>query len=326
MSNNNTHMNDDLLVKYLVGEATPDESAQVQKWINANKENSQYYNQFKTIWDKSLEVAGMRNIDEDAAYERLQNRIKNTVPIEQAKVKPMRTPNWVSIAASLIIICTVGYLTFNYFTNRVIIVSLQSQNSVVTQTLPDGSVVTLNALSKLAYPKNFKGDSRQVRLAGEAFFKVSPDKTKPFIIKVNDVTVRVVGTSFNIKSRNGKTEVVVETGIVNVSRAQNNINLIPGEKTEIISGSTDFTKQSVYGKLYDYYITKQLVCNQTPLNELVEALNGIYGQHIVIANPQLKRMAITTIFKDQSLDQILDVVAETFKISVEHKNGQIILK
>jgi transmembrane sensor len=115
MSNNNTHMNDDLLVKYLVGEATPDESAQVQKWINANKENSQYYNQFKTIWDKSLEVAGMRNIDEDAAYERLQNRIKNTVPIEQAKVKPMRTPNWVSIAASLIIICTVGYLTFNYF-------------------------------------------------------------------------------------------------------------------------------------------------------------------------------------------------------------------
>jgi transmembrane sensor len=69
-----------------------------------------------------------------------------------------------------------------------------------------------------------------------------------------------------------------------------------------------------------------LVCDQTPLNELVEALNGIYGQHIVIANPQLKRMAITTIFKDQSLDQILDVVAETFKISVEHKNGQIILK
>ena len=319
-------MNDDLLVKYLVGEAAPEEIAQVKEWINANPENGQHYNQLKTIWDTSLEVAGTRNIDEDAAYERLKNRIKNQTPREEATVKPMRTPNWVSIAASLIIICTVGYLTFNYFNNRITIVSVQSQNNVLTQTLPDGSVVTMNALSKLAYPKNFKGDSRQVRLSGEAFFKISPDKTKPFIIKVNDVTVRVVGTSFNIKSRNGKTEVVVETGVVNVSKAENSVNLIPGEKAEIVSGSPNFTKQSVYGKLYDYYITKQLICNQTPLSELVDALNGIYGQHIVIASPQLKRMAITTIFKDQSLDQILDVVAETFKISVEHKNGQIILK
>lgn len=317
-------MNDDLLVKYLVGEATPAESMQVQDWIAAADENRVHYQQLKTIWDQSLQIAATRNVDEDAAYARLQSRIKSS-PQNGAVVRPMFTPKWASIAASIIVICTIGYFAFNYF-NRVTIVTLQSQNAVVTQTLPDGSVVTLNAMSKLAYPKNFKGSTRQVRLLGEAFFKVTKDKTKPFIIRVNDVTVKVVGTFFNIKSREGKTEVVVQTGIVKVSKAQNSVTLTPGEKTEVVKGSSNLLKQTISGNLYSYYVNKKLVCNQTPLADLVKALNQIYGADIVIANPKIEQLPITTVFKDQTLAQTLMVVEETFNISVERKNGRIILK
>ena len=328
MSNSNTHMNDDLLVKYLVGEATPNESAQVQQWINAAEQNRQYYNQFKKIWDESLLVGDSRNIDEDAAFTRLQNRIHNILPkaAEVVPFRPVRPAYWLRIAAALLVFCTIGYFVVSFLNRPVVIINLQSKNRVMTDTLPDGSVVTMNTLSHLAYPKEFGSNNRTVSLNGEAFFKVTPDETKPFIIKVNDVTIKVVGTSFNIKSRNGKTEVIVETGIVNVSKHKNSLNLNPGEKTEVHRGSNSLTKQNISGKLYSYYMNKELVCNQTPLNELVQALNDIYGVRIVIARPSLNKMPITTVFKDQSLEQVLTVIAETFKISVTRKNNQIILK
>jgi transmembrane sensor len=225
MSNNNTHMDDDLLVKYLAGETAPAETAQVKDWLSAAEDNRLYFEQFKKIWDGSLDVAGKPRADEDAAFTRLQNRIKSTPPATQpqAVVKPMRRYNWLVAAAVAAVFTAVGYFASNYL-GRVTLVNLQSNNSVRIDTLPDGSVVTLNAASKLSYTDKFNGDTRPVTLLGEAFFKITPNKAKPFIINVNGVTVKVVGTSFNVKSRNGKTEVIVETGIVNVSRDKNNIN------------------------------------------------------------------------------------------------------
>lgn len=325
MSNNNTHMNDDLLVKYLVGEATPSEHQQVQEWIEAGEENRQYYEQFKKIWDGSINAISPRNVDEDAAFARLQYRIKNTPAVPEGETRPIRRINWLAIAASLILVCAAGYFAANYF-GRVSVINLQSNNRVLTDTLPDGSVITMNTLSQFSYPNRFKEATRTVSLQGEAFFKITPDKTKPFIIKVNGVTVRVVGTSFNIKSRNGKTEVIVATGIVNVSRDKNSINLNPGEKTVVLKSGDSFSKVNTRGNLYSYYVNKELVCDQTPLSELVAALNEVYGSHIIIANHALDKLPYTTVFKDQSLDQILSVVSETFKITVEHKGSKIILK
>lgn len=326
MSDNNTHMNDDLLVKYLVGEATPAESIQVEEWINASEENRVHYQQLKKIWDNSLPVAGTREVDADAAFNRLQNRIKSTEETQQAVIRPVNNKiNWLAVAASFIVICAISYFGVSYL-GKSATVNLQSNNRVLTDTLPDGSVITLNTLSKLSYPKNFKGATRAVNLDGEAFFKVTPDKAKPFIIKVNDVTVRVVGTSFNIKSRKGKTQVIVETGIVNVSKAKNNLNLNPGEKTEVLNGSSSFVKSKTNNKLYSYYINQMLICDQTPLNELVDALNEIYGAQIVIARPSLKKVPITTVFKAKSLEQVLEVVAVTLNITVEHRGSQIILR
>ena len=96
--------------------------------------------------------------------------------------------------------------------------------------MPDGSVITVNKNSTLSYPSEFKGKTREVALNGEAFFKVTPNKEKPFIIHVNDVTVRVVGTSFNIRSEKGKTEVIVETGIVQVTKNKRTVSLLPKRK------------------------------------------------------------------------------------------------
>jgi transmembrane sensor len=332
MSNTGTPIDDDLLVKYLAGEATPAEVILVEDWVAASDTNRKLFNDFKLIWDQSPVTT--RNINKDDAFARLQNRLKNTAPEpRKTVVRKLKTSHWIGLAASVVLICTVLWLTFNhvYDNGSVSFVKIESKNKIRTQTLPDGSVITLNAHSFIVYPRRFTGKFRPVSLQGEAFFKVTPDKAKPFIIKVNDVTVRVVGTSFNIKSRNGKTEVIVETGIVKVSKKQNSVDLNPGERVIVNKGQGVLSKVINKGRLYNYYLTQQLVCDKTPLSEVVQTLNEIYGANIIIANKSLESLPITTTFKGQSVNEIINIITDTFntntfKIKVEHKNQQIILR
>ncbi|MDB5150238.1 MAG: hypothetical protein JWQ57_4258 [Mucilaginibacter sp.] len=330
MSYTGMPIDDDLLVKYLVGEATPAEVEAIQNWIAASPANRQEYDNFKLIWDESQHIASTKNVDEDAAYLRLQKRLNNTASAapQPARVRKMKTSWWIGIAASLLLVCTVAWLTIShYYDNKAIaFVKIDSEAQTRAQTLPDGSVVTLNSHSTLIYPERFTGKIRPVTMLGEAFFKVTPDKTKPFIIKVNGVTVRVVGTSFNIKSRDGKTQVIVETGIVNVSQKAKNVNLNPGERVLVTGQDGLLDKESNKGRLYNYYVTHELICDETPLYELVTSLNEIYGAHIVIGNKAIANLPITTVFKDQSLEQVLLVISETFKIKVERGKKGIVLK
>ena len=333
MSNANTPIDDDLLVKYLLGEVTPAEYLLVENWISASTENRREYERFKLIWDESRQIAAGANVDENAAYTRLHNRIHSNQPAQhQAPVKRMKASHWIGLAASVVLICTVLWLTFNhvYDNGSISVVKIESLGKVRIANLPDGSVITVNSHSILLYPEKFKGEIRPVSLQGEAFFKVAPDKSKPFIIKVNDVTVRVVGTSFNVKERNGKTEVIVETGIVKVSKKESSVNLIPGERVTINKNESTLSKEISKGKLYNYYLTGELICDHTPLAELVPALNEVYGAHIIIGNKALQNLPITTVFKKQPLDDVLAIIADTFegtsKITVVRKGKQIILK
>lgn len=327
MSQNNINMNDDLLVKYLVGETAADETAAVENWLNVNENNLKYYHDFKKIWQDSLLIAAQNTcVDEDAAWKRLQNRIhEKDVPVHTLKKSSF---HWVRIAASILLLITLGWFGYSYFDNKSAntLVEIQAANTTLNDTLPDGTTVTLNKNSSLSYTHKFRGNTRPVILKGEAFFNVSPDKTKPFVITINEVTVQVVGTSFNVKNKNGKTTVDVETGIVKVRKNQDQVELRHGEKVIIADLQSQLLKSISKGKLYNYYRNKELICDQTPLQELVDALNEIYNTHIIIKNAELQEKPITTIFKDQSLDQILEVIQETFLIKIERRNNQILLK
>jgi len=321
------NMNDDLLVKYLVGETNADENAAVEIWLKADEKNLNYYKGFKKIWEDSLLIAAENtHVDEDAAWKRLHNRMhEKDVPVHTLKKSSFQ---WLRIAASIVLISTLGWLGYSYFENKSAntLIEIHAANTTLNDTLPDGTTVTLNKNSSLSYTSKFKGKTRPVTLKGEAFFNVSPDKTKPFIITINDVTVQVVGTSFNVKNKNGKTTVDVETGIVKVSKNKDQVELGHGEKVIIADLQSQLLKGVSKGKLYNYYRNKELVCDETPLQELVDALNEIYDVDIIIKKTALQKKPITTVFKDQSLDQILEVIQETFMIEIELKDNQIILE
>jgi ferric-dicitrate binding protein FerR (iron transport regulator) len=290
----------------------------VKQWL-ADDANLAYYNQLKKIWDDSRQLALTSTVDGNMGWQKFQQRI-HPAPVRHTRF------GWMRIAASVIIIIGLGLLAYWVFNDRTKEMTVVAQKTVLNDTLPDGSVVIVNKGSSISYLSKFKGETREVALKGEAFFNVTPNKKKPFVISVNDVQITVVGTSFNVKTINGNTDVVVETGIVKVTRAGKTVELKANE--EVIANVKDsaLTKEKVSDQLYKYYRTKEFVCDDTPLWKLVEVINEAYNSHIAIGNPALKDMSITTTFNNESLEQVLNVISITFNIKIIKEGDTIILQ
>jgi transmembrane sensor len=319
MSSNFSNVQEDLLVKYLLGEATDTERHEVDKWINDSKENKKYYEHFALIWDASKEVEAKSNVNVEDAWSRFRERTASAESGDRKVIALPNRMNWVRAAAVLVLLTGAGWLVYTLGIGVGEMVVVNSGNSVLAQTLPDGSVITLNKNSSLKYNSKFKNE-RSVKLEGEGFFNVAPDKKHPFVIDVQDTRVTVVGTSFNIKSDELKTEVIVESGIVDVSKNQKYVRLNPNEKATVLATGDEPIKQNSNDELYNYYRTKQFVCDNTPLPRLVEVLNEAYGVEIVIENDRLEYQRITTTFSNHSLDEILDVLEKQYNIQAD-KNG-----
>lgn len=316
---------DELLVKYLLKETTATEEQAVQEWLRQNEDNRRYFEHFKLIWEKSRSLAASSTVNENEAWERFKNKRDYAGQGNTLAFKPARRSRMIKIAAAVALL-VLGSSVIYYlgtFNNEVM---MASANEVLTDTLPDGSVITLNKNSSLAYAKSFNRKERKVMLTGEAFFDVAPNKQKPFEIIADDVKIHVVGTSFNVKSSKDQTEVIVETGIVSVGIDGKTVQVLPKQKVIVRKRNTTLEIQKSMDSLYSYYRTKAFVCNNTPLYQLVDALNNAYDAKITITNNSIRNLRLTTTFKEMSLNDILKVITETFNIQIEQRNGEIILK
>jgi ferric-dicitrate binding protein FerR (iron transport regulator) len=321
---------DDLLVKHITGEATTAEVLAVEKWLADDEANKHYFEHFKLIWEESVQLADTTQVNEQAAWDRFQNRVQTgSFPTPKAKVWSMNSP---LLRAAVITGLVIGLaaLTFILFQNKpgkvIAMSNIHTNDLVKSDSLPDGSIVTLNKHSQVSFPEKFDNDKRVLQLSGEAFFKVKPNKKKPFEVHTNNVTITVVGTSFNVRSRGDTTEIIVETGIVEVSTEKQTILLRPGQKAIAGIGDAILQKQTNTDQLYNYYRSKKFVCENTPLWKLIDKLNEAYDVQIIFGNAALRNLPYTTTFDNEPLDKILSVLSSTFNISVVKEKGNIILR
>lgn len=318
-------MEDEILISYLLGEASPEQALQVNEWREQDKAHNARYEQFKTIWETSNHLKFNGEVDAQASLQRLKQKaaVTETQDAKIVALKPAKL--WLTIAAAVIIL--IGGMWIYFSLQSVPQVQFATTREVRVDTLSDGSVITLNKATVLNYPEKFTGKQRNVILAkGEAFFSVAHNKAMPFIISADGTTIRVVGTSFNVKNKNGNVEVIVETGIVQVSRNGNAVLLRPGEKVLVQQNVPALVKENTPDHLYTYYRSKEFVADNTPLWRMVQVLNEAYDSNIVIGKKELNDLPLNTTFKNESLDDILEVISRTFKITVEKKQDSIILK
>ena len=309
-----------------MGETSEEEVTNVKNLLSGDPAYQRRFEHLKAIWEASRNISLQSTVDENAAWHRFKNRV--TYRELQVPDQPENRFGWMKVAASIVTLLGIGLIIYFITNNQKLTqeMAVQSFERVLTDTLPDASVVTLNKKSTLTYPKKFVGNTRSVALKGEAFFTVTANKEKPFIVAVNDLQVRVVGTSFNIKETNGNTVVTVETGIVQVTSHDKTVELRAGEKVDVSPENVELKKESVTDKLYNYYRTKEFVCEETPLWKLVAILNEAYGANITIANSSIRGLPITTTFYNESLDQVLLIISETLNITVIKKENSIVLQ
>lgn len=313
-------MDDTLLASYLLGELSMEEQAAVEAWVNNSPENRQYLEGFTNTWAKlSAGKVDTSVIDETEEWAKFKEKVDD---IAEPKLIRMRL---LKVAAAVLLLAAVGYFVTMLLGNQEARSTLQAGTAVKKETLPDGSVITLNKNASLSYSSSFGEKDRQVELQGEAFFSVAHDQQKPFMVKMGTLRVKVVGTSFNIKRLAATTEIVVETGIVQVLKADGMIELHPGEKAIAFEGKPLLVKEPVQDSLYNYYRTNRFVCRGTPLWKLVEMLNEAYGSSVIIANEKIREYPVSGSYSGSSLPDIIDVIVHTLQIKSDKKGNEIIL-
>ncbi|HEX2899982.1 MAG TPA: FecR domain-containing protein, partial [Bacteroidia bacterium] len=233
---------------------------------------------------------------------------------------------FIRIAAAVLFVVSIGLvLVLNHYSRlpETQLATLDSGDHSLTDTLSDGTVVTLNAHSRLEYPLKFARNERQVKLEGEAYFDVAHDPQHPFRIHAGSADVRVLGTSFNLNARGDKVKVAVQTGKVELSQADS-VAGNPRQRlllTAGMAGSYDGKAKRMQQERGEaenalFWKTKKLVFRNEPLDQVVAALNAVLGDSIVIGNAAIGRCTLTTTFEKPSIAAALEVIAATFNLEI----------
>lgn len=194
-------------------------------------------------------------------------------------------------------------------------------------TLPDGTVVWLNAESDLRFPENFKGELRQLEFSGEAYFSVAKHASKPFVIHTEKTKIQVLGTKFNLRAlaTEAATSVVVEEGKVKFSGNSDQESLIlTANKRGVFDPSTGapFLKtEEVYAGKYMAWKDNELLLDNLTIEQVSEILERWYNVKIFISRKELHHERYTGSFKNPSLKEVLESMGFAMKFSYK-QNGQ----
>jgi len=253
---------------------------------------------------------------EKAYLDGIWDKIDNATT-EKGRIRPFRSIYlYAASAAAVLIFLVIGLLPqMETFT---------TENGEITNiSLPDDSEVTLNAGTKIVYSGNRFNTRRKVQLTGEAYFKVSKGNT--FSVVTNEGTITVLGTTFNVRSRDKKLSVFCYTGKVKVSDHFTSVYLTKGEKTAKLPGEilqdaqpTD-TNEGLKWRNGLFYF------QNTSLKEVLAELSRQYDVVILLPESEEKRV-ITTSFDNKNIASALFNILWPLNLKAEQKDGEYIVQ
>lgn len=314
----NTHTdidsNETLLIRYFSGEATPEECAIIEQWLEASEENRQTGKDIYAIYLASDTLDTLQKTDTSQGYKEVRRRIGD----KQTKTTFL---NWVQrIAAILLIpIC----ITFSYYITReepVQYVEYQTNPGMIAKVeLPDGSSVWLNSSSRLKHPQQFTGNTREVEIEGEAYFAVEKDASKRFIVHTPQaLKAEVLGTEFNIEAYRESPEVITTlvSGSVRLlyndkQQKQQEYTLQPDEEFTYYTQSKETKLNRPYVPTLTAWKEGRVILKNTPFEETLKILSKRFNVEFVVKNIKLYDNYFTYTSDSQQLSLFLDA----FKIS-----------
>ncbi len=283
----------------------------IKKWLTNDLTKAEQ-KAFESLEDYDLHIDIIENaryfkashFSKADGFEKLDERLVNASPVKKI--------NWIRplMRIASVFIVGIGIYFLFFFNSLTHIETIASEKTTIE--LPDSSSITLNALSKISYNKSRWNSNREVKLDGEAFFKVA--KGEVFDVVTSDGTVSVLGTQFNVKQRENYFEVVCYEGIVQVTSGENTKKLLAGDTFRIHDDIFSFSSTSFQ---YPQWTDNISNFKSVQFSEVIEELERQYNITVQFNNPKLNQL-FTGGFVHNDLDNALRSISEplglTYKI------------
>jgi transmembrane sensor len=319
---------DELIGKYLSGETSVEETTLIEQWIAGSESNRKYFNQFKLIFDRAATVRDLQDFNTDAAWNKVRSRLKDQPIGKVVQLKPFWDNVYLKIAATIIFVLGIGFFVYRSFdTSAVNAIQVVASKKIETDTLPDGSAVTLNKQTELAYSFDKNANAHRVKLKGEAYFDIKHKDDKTFIVEADQLLIKDIGTSFNVKAyeATNTVEVVVTEGEVQLYTSSNEGIFVRAGGKGIYDKTTKTFSLGQPEANTAAYKSKHFVFTDIELGAIVLALNNVYDQKISIV-PHLANCRLTVTFSNETPDEIANVIAETLGLSVRADGPDLLLE
>ncbi|GAB1404313.1 hypothetical protein MASR1M74_14920 [Lentimicrobium sp.] len=324
-----------LVSKHLQGETTPEEERIVQQWIERSSANKKFVEAEKGLLLLTQRKPVTYNLDN--AWEKMQQRISQAGASKVVPVYPVYRAKIVRIAslsgiAAMLLMAVGGLMAVLAMVSAKTMLQLTSSQTVVDDALlPDGSRITLNTRSVLNYPEQFAHHIREVSIFGEAFFEVSSDAQRPFIIHASGLDIQVLGTSFNVEAYPdaGFVKVAVNTGKVLVypsgMQPESGTLLQVGETATYSQATGKVLKGVVDDLNFLSWKTGVLTFRETRLADVFKALEKKYETKFTIDNPDILNERLTARFESETLDQVLETLELIFELKFVSGDSEVIV-
>jgi ferric-dicitrate binding protein FerR (iron transport regulator) len=308
---------EELLPGYLSGELSDKDRAMIDEWRMESSENESLFQDSLKAWEAMPLLHEMEQFNSFEALKRINTRISNQDT----------TKWWIhvqKIAAILLVPLLIysGYISLRNSSLRkqqeanVVMQTISSRQGMVTQfDLADGTKVWLNSGSAITFPTTFVGDLREVKLMGEAFFKVTKNEKQPFLVHTKNLNIEVLGTSFNVVKYDDElqAEVVLVEGKVKLSTETDQINkesntMHPGQRAVFMETTREVELQEVAVDKYIAWRDGNLIFRDDKMEDVVRRLSRWFNVEIVINDPEIKSYTYKATFRNENLTQVLNLL------------------
>ena len=333
MEEENKHI-DELIANYLTEGLDKNALDELKTWIAASAENQQYFIRQREIWFSAVSREAASVYDKDKAFENFRNRVESQKEIQSTSRRGFSLSALWRYAAVVAIIIAVGCISYwqgevnvkDTFADISVEAPLGSKTKLY---LPDGTLVWLNAGSRMTYSQGFGVDNRKVELEGEGYFEVKRNEKIPFFVKTKDLQLQVLGTKFNFRDYPEDHEVVVsllegKVGLNNLLREEKEAVLSPDERAVLNKANGLLTVESVTASNSSQWTDGYLFFDEELLPDIAKELERSYNVKIHIANDSLKTFRFYGNFvrREQNIQEVLEALASTEKMQykIEERN------
>ena len=319
---------EELIIRFLQQDINEEELRYLESWLEEDAEHKSYFFDLKCISDSSRRSFFSREDVNEASWQKMHARMEKRHETVSSLAKSQTYGLWLSLVKYVAVAVLAvglgwgvhafyGNVKSSYLAEESIVyneIHVQKGGRANTVILSDGTKVVLNAATTLKYPASFNGKNRQVYLDGEAYFEVTKNEEKPFVVKLNKQDITVLGTTFNVQAYSNElySEITLLSGQILLEafnekgESMSRMYLKPDQKALSDNKMGSVSLQDVNASLSNAWINGEYKFKDASLSSIVKRLENYYNVKIYLDDKRLEQIKYTGTF---SLDQdILDVL------------------